>query len=445
MIKRITEGHQRENDSGGSILLHEFVHAVHDRYWGFDFAPILAAYRRAMEQKLYDLGSYLTSNEKEFFACVTQAYFDQADDFPRNHADLKKHDPATLQLLESLWGKRTGLPAAPDATAREIPAFDLNAFNWGTPVVHGPAAPSAESLRNRPVLVVAWNATQPSWIPKVNAWHAELGEFGLVTAAVHLTGSGQTDDVKSIVESRDVKYVVTERPWGAADPVKQFADFPQAYVFDRTGKCVFAGRPFDAEEALRRVVNESLTADLAPEPLPKQLAAIVDQLRGGKTPLSVLALTSGAARSSDAATKAAAAALLTRLTAGAEKRLADAERLLIDDPVEAFVLINKLPEEYRGTTVAARAAALLGRLKRDKRVAIEFQAQPALTMVYKLESELSVQPGSFDPSLPQFQTANAALLGRLQTAVTAMKRTWPASRSAAEAVRIATRYNLQVP
>ena len=436
-LKTITEARQPKRDMGGCVLLHEFTHAVHDRYYGRDYAPIQAVYRSALEKKLYDLGSYLTSNEKEFFACLTESYFDQGNEFPKTHADLKKHDPATFQFLESVWGKRADALAA-GANKAPAPEVSLAEIDFGTAVLG--ALPEASSLRGKPVMLVAWNTTKPAWILKANAWNAEMSDFGLTIVGLHLNGRGQPDEVKEVSESRDVKFAVSQRNWRADDLVENFGDFPQCFVFDHTGKCTFGGAPFDAEPAVRAAVTEMLLAGLGTEPLPKGVAAIATQLRAGKTPQSVLPLLMAATRNPDAPTQEVAKTLLERITAGGERRLAEGEKLSTTDPVETFVLVNNLPNAYRGTPLASRATTLLGKIRRDKRVAVEFQAQPSLVEVFKIDGELSVRPGSFDPSLPRFQSENSVLIRRLNTVVGQRALTWSDSRSTAEALKIAKRY-----
>jgi hypothetical protein len=437
-LKTITETRQPKRDLGGCVLLHEFTHAVHDRFYGRDYAPIQAIYRTALEKKLYDLGSYLTSNEREFFACLTESYFDQGNEFPKTHADLKKHDPATFQFLEGVWGKRTDALAPGAKSTATAPEITLAEINFGTPVL-GPL-PDASSLRGKPVMVVAWNATKPAWFLKANAWYAEMHDYGLEIVGLHLTGSNGSDKIKEVAESRDVKFAVSERPWRRGDLVTNFVDFPLCFVFDHTGKCTFSGPPFDAEAAVRAVVTEALLVDLGPEPLPKAVAAIAAQLRGGKTPQSVLPLLMTATRAPEAGAQEMAKALLGRITSGAERKLAEAEKLSTTDPVESFVLVNNLPNTYRGTPVASRATALLAKIRRDTRVAVEFVAQPSLAEVLKIDAELSVRPGSFDPSLARFQNENQTLIRRLNTVVAQMQSTWSGSRSTAEAVKISKRY-----
>jgi hypothetical protein len=94
-MKSLTREHQPKRDSGRCVLLHEIAHAVHDQLLTRDHPGIKAAYKQAMERKLYDKAQYLTTNESEFFAELTCAYFDQLHHHPRTREELKKHDPVT--------------------------------------------------------------------------------------------------------------------------------------------------------------------------------------------------------------------------------------------------------------------------------------------------------------------------------------------------------------
>ncbi|MCU0704781.1 MAG: hypothetical protein MUF18_12455 [Fimbriiglobus sp.] len=104
-MRSLTAEHQPKTDSGRCVLLHEFAHAVHDQLLGFDNPDVKAAFAQAMQRKLYDKGQYISTNEAEFFAESTCAFFDQLHHFPKTRDDLKKHDPATFKLMEAVWGK----------------------------------------------------------------------------------------------------------------------------------------------------------------------------------------------------------------------------------------------------------------------------------------------------------------------------------------------------
>ena len=100
------------------FALHELAHAYHDRVLGFDHAEIKAAYERAKAAGIYEnverwFGNgrantheraYAMSNEREYFAETTEAFFGRNDFFPFTREELEKHDPPMAALLARLWG-----------------------------------------------------------------------------------------------------------------------------------------------------------------------------------------------------------------------------------------------------------------------------------------------------------------------------------------------------
>jgi hypothetical protein len=99
------------------FVLHELAHAYHDRVLGFDHPEIIAAFERAVKDKLYDAverkgtngkpsrveRAYAMTNHKEYFAETSEAFFGQNDFFPFDRDDLHRHDPEMERLLEKLW------------------------------------------------------------------------------------------------------------------------------------------------------------------------------------------------------------------------------------------------------------------------------------------------------------------------------------------------------
>ncbi len=95
------------------VVLHELAHAYHDQVLGFDEPRIVAAWEafkadaRAQTTLLFD-GSrtkhYGLTDQKEFFAEMTEAYFGSNDFQPFNRAELKTDHPAIYALLADIWG-----------------------------------------------------------------------------------------------------------------------------------------------------------------------------------------------------------------------------------------------------------------------------------------------------------------------------------------------------
>jgi len=95
------------------VILHELAHAYHDQVLGFDEPRVLAAWEdfkqsgKGDEALLYDgsrVKHYGLTNQKEFFAEMTEAYFGSNDFHPFNRAQLKTEFPALYGLLTEIWG-----------------------------------------------------------------------------------------------------------------------------------------------------------------------------------------------------------------------------------------------------------------------------------------------------------------------------------------------------
>jgi hypothetical protein len=85
------------------VMLHEFTHAVHHHLFGDNNPVIKAAYDSAMAKGLYS-HRYASTNDHEYFAELSCAYFSHLNYPPRTREDLKKYDPPGYQVMEKLWG-----------------------------------------------------------------------------------------------------------------------------------------------------------------------------------------------------------------------------------------------------------------------------------------------------------------------------------------------------
>ncbi|MCX7885712.1 MAG: family 43 glycosylhydrolase [Verrucomicrobiae bacterium] len=93
-------------------VLHELAHAYHHQVLGHDHPEILAAWKRIkdsgqLESVLHIFGKrerhYALTNEQEFFAEMTEAYFGMNDFFPFNRAELKDSFPEVYKLMRNIW------------------------------------------------------------------------------------------------------------------------------------------------------------------------------------------------------------------------------------------------------------------------------------------------------------------------------------------------------
>ncbi len=94
-------------------ILHELAHSYHDQVLGFDDAEIMAAYNKFKQSGKYNsvlhisvmmLPHYALTDQKEFFAEMTETYFGANDFYPFNSAELKRDEPELFKLMTKIWG-----------------------------------------------------------------------------------------------------------------------------------------------------------------------------------------------------------------------------------------------------------------------------------------------------------------------------------------------------
>lgn len=96
-----------------SMVLHELVHAYHDRVLGVDEPRIVAAYERVKASGRFDSvlryhgkreRHYALNNCQEFFAELSEAWFGTNDFWPFVRGEVLESDPETADLLQAIWG-----------------------------------------------------------------------------------------------------------------------------------------------------------------------------------------------------------------------------------------------------------------------------------------------------------------------------------------------------
>lgn len=95
-------------------VLHELAHAYHDQVLGFDQPEITAAWTAFVSAGKYQQTRFIgggtqphygLTNQKEFFAEMTEAYFGLNDFYPYQRDDLRQAEPGILQLMKKYWGE----------------------------------------------------------------------------------------------------------------------------------------------------------------------------------------------------------------------------------------------------------------------------------------------------------------------------------------------------
>lgn len=113
-MKSVTAEHQPGAKLERCVILHELAHVVHFQLFGGNNLLIKLAYRQAMDAKLYEdsrnidgraIKPYACTNEHEYFAELSCAYFSKLNYFPFTREQLRKYDPTGYRMMEAVWGK----------------------------------------------------------------------------------------------------------------------------------------------------------------------------------------------------------------------------------------------------------------------------------------------------------------------------------------------------
>ena len=97
------------------MVLHELAHAYHDQFLdkGFENPAVLEAFLAAMKSGQYqqvlrwngrNVKHYSTTNQMEYFAEATEAYFGTNDYYPFTRPELEIFDAGGARAVEAAWG-----------------------------------------------------------------------------------------------------------------------------------------------------------------------------------------------------------------------------------------------------------------------------------------------------------------------------------------------------
>lgn len=108
------------------VVLHELAHGFHDQVLGFDEPRVTAAWKKFRDSGKYksvltvsgkEHEHYALTDQKEFFAEMTEAYFGSNDFYPFVAGELKQAEPEIFALLADIWGPLPGAaPRKPEPT-----------------------------------------------------------------------------------------------------------------------------------------------------------------------------------------------------------------------------------------------------------------------------------------------------------------------------------------
>ena len=443
----LTKEHQPKTDSRRCVLLHEMAHAVHHQLFTYDNPSIKQAFKQAMERKLYDRSSYAATNDAEYFAELTCAYFNRIDYFPHDREDLKKHDKLGYTLMENIWGKASKQVANKKST-KTSPIPYSSEFNLDMSVqeidlgnqIAGKKLQKA-NLQGKVVIAILHRPGRDEYLgalSRVEIWWKELEDFGLVALVNGLPGSEEAALAKDwqkrflslpLFNNSEFNFKMTEKFF-----------LPHALVYDTTGKCVFRGEATGTEKIVRWLLGNHLAGRWEEPDTSSNIQSLLDLLEQGTPPIQVINKAIPYTSNPSKQVSEQAKKLITMLTEKAQLRLDDAIGRMNSEPVVAFIELEKLSTIYKGTSIATKASTQVGKLAQNKDVAREKSARTRLEIVRKIDSSLNGKEDAFDPFQPSFQQANRMLLSQLQDAVRQMEKQFSGTIATQEAAAILRRW-----
>jgi len=310
---------------------------------------------------------------------------------------------------------------------------------FGNPVM-GPKM-GLQDVKSHAVLYDMWGINCPPCLaamPHTSELYSELEGFGLIIIGAHSQG-GEAEKVRAVAIQHHANFPIQVNAHVKGSEDNKF--LPHCILFDHTGACIFRGQPTEVELLVRKAVGSALVAAAGREKWSSSMDGIIKDLKAGKPPASILPRVA-ANRNAKGELGEDANALLKAMTAGGAKKLEEATAKKDSEPLEAFLLIEKVPAMYKGAPLATEATDLLNKLKADKSVRAELAARPALEKVKQIDQQLGL--GADDPRKPEWQKAHKEPLKLLKDKVSQMKKSWPDARSTQDAVAIADRYGVEL-
>ena len=392
-LESLAREHQPKTDSGRCVTLHELAHAFHYLVVG-ENPLVKTTFVQAKERKLYDPELYAATNEKEYFAELTCAYFDRLDYVPRNRAELKKHDPKGYDLMYKLWGP---IPEKKDPVAAKGPklaspdgdgkfSLDMTTDRLAIGPVHTGTLPPKAEWAGRPALVFLFPVDDEravAMLPRMEGWYGELKDLGLIAVASEIDDL-PSEEARALARTRGITFPFTGRTRTGAP---ERTPLPHTLVYDHQGKCVFRGALADAEPYARIAVGKAVLAKADLGTVDKPARPVVDLLEQAAPVAQVLAKLADQLRLTNKDAAGQLVKLQTALTEGGKKVLDAATEKAKDDPVDAFFEAERLPVVYKGTPLEKPATDLLTKLRKDAKVGVELRARPYLEPMKKLDVE----------------------------------------------------------
>jgi thiol-disulfide isomerase/thioredoxin len=296
-----------------------------------------------------------------------------------------------------------------------------------------------ETLANRVVLLEFWGLNCPPCIrsmPMLEELHTTLGPHGLVVIGAHAQG-GSAAELKPQVAKLGVTFTILED--ASVEGGMDFQGIPHCMLFDHTGKCVYRGSPFNAQEAVVAAVKAAPGSILEGRTLAK-LPELNALLRDERQFATVLKKARGLTSSGDAETADEAKFVVEKIEAYGRRLLDEARSGKESDPARAADNVQRCAVLFKGSAIGTEAAKLNGEWKKDKQFQATVKAGQQLAKLEQMRDYVREQLGvDADATVTAEQSAAipAAIKGQIRSLAQGIGKSCPGSSFADKAATIA--------
>lgn len=298
---------------------------------------------------------------------------------------------------------------------------------------------TADSLANRVVLLEFWGLNCPPCIrsmPMLEELHQSLGPHGLVVIGAHAQG-GSAAELKPQVAKLGVTFTILEN--ATVEGGMDFQGIPHCMLFDHTGKCVYRGSPFSAQEAVVAAVKAAPGSILEGRTLAK-LPELNTLLRDERQFATVLKKARGLTSSGDSETADEAKFVVEKIEAYGRRLLDEARSGKESDPARAADNVQRCAVLFKGSEIGTEAAKLNGEWKKDKQFQATVKAGQQLAKLEQMRDYVREQLGvDADATVTAEQAAAipAAIKGQIRSLAQGIGKSCPGSAFADKAATIA--------
>lgn len=305
---------------------------------------------------------------------------------------------------------------------------------------------ATKSLANRVVLLEFWGLNCPPCIrsmPMLEELHKTLGPLGLTVIGAHAQG-GSAEELRPKVAQLGVTFTVLD---GAnVDGAMDFQGIPHCMLFDHTGKCIYRGSPFQAQQAVVTAVRAAPGAVLEGRVLAK-LPELNTLLRDESEFGAALKRARGMTANKDEALAAEATFVVEKLEAHGRRMLESGVAMKDANPLGAADLVQRCAAAFKGNAIGTEAADTLREWKKDKAFQTAVKAAQQLAKLQVLRANVlkafgDEPDGAITPAM--VQAVPPAMKRQMADVVRGIQATAPGSETAATALKLATEFGLDV-